>query len=203
METENTIGVSAVSKKNNLELKQRIIETTFNLFIKSNSIKSLTLDNIAKEIGISKKTIYTIYKDKENLIKDMYLKRISEFNIETRNSLSQIEDPLDKIKQYFFHIFKRNNLNASFIEEFRKLYPRIWDEINRFRLSEKDLLLQIIKDGIQKGLIVENINPETIVNVIFNSMVSFFEQMIRTPDFKIQDSIDELFEIVRNGVYKK
>ena len=49
------------------DLKQRIIETSFALFLR-HGIKSITMDYIASQVGISKRTLYELFKDKDQLV---------------------------------------------------------------------------------------------------------------------------------------
>ena len=46
-----------------MEVKDKILETSLTLFYKY-GIKAITMDDIAKEMGISKKTIYRFFKEK-------------------------------------------------------------------------------------------------------------------------------------------
>ena len=49
------------------DLKQRVIETSFALFLR-HGIKSITMDYIASQVGISKRTLYELFKDKDQLL---------------------------------------------------------------------------------------------------------------------------------------
>ncbi len=54
-----------------MELKERIIEETSKLFFQ-NGIKSMTMSDIASHLGISKRTLYEVFKDKEDLLEECF-----------------------------------------------------------------------------------------------------------------------------------
>lgn len=55
------------------ELRERIVETAMNAFT-SHGIKSITMDDIAASLGISKRTLYEVFSDKESLLKEGILR---------------------------------------------------------------------------------------------------------------------------------
>ena len=56
-----------------LELRERIIDTALNSFA-THGIKSITMDDIAAALGISKRTLYEVFSDKETLLMECLLK---------------------------------------------------------------------------------------------------------------------------------
>ena len=57
-----------------LELRERIIDTALNSFA-THGIKSITMDDIAAALGISKRTLYEVFADKESLLKECILQK--------------------------------------------------------------------------------------------------------------------------------
>lgn len=61
------------------ELRDRIIETASEAFT-AHGIKSITMDDIAASLSISKRTLYEVFQDKESLLTECILKRQEEMN---------------------------------------------------------------------------------------------------------------------------
>ncbi len=65
---------NAKENSQRVELKDRIIETASEAFT-AHGIKSITMDDIAASLGISKRTLYEVFRDKESLLTQCILKR--------------------------------------------------------------------------------------------------------------------------------
>ena len=68
---------NAKENSQRVELKDRIIETASEAFT-THGIKSITMDDIAASLGISKRTLYEVFQDKESLLTQCILKRQEE-----------------------------------------------------------------------------------------------------------------------------
>jgi len=146
-------------------VKQRIIEKASELFGQA-GVKSITMDDLARHLGISKRTIYENFKDKEELL----VACVNAFHAENRAFAEKVFLESDNVANAIVLMLQNDIKQASLrrfniIEEIRKYYPKVYKErlISLYAEKSRDFE-QIIKRGIKEGIFRENLNPEIIVH---------------------------------------
>lgn len=114
-----------------------------------------TMDDIAKALGISKKTIYTVYTDKESLLMDLVeqgFRRIKgdEERILNDPALSTLEK-IQKIIIVMPDALK--NTDFSRFKEIKEKYPKIFRRIENHIESEWEPTLSLLEQGMSEGVI--------------------------------------------------
>ena len=161
-------------------MKELIIRIS-NLF-KKYGIKSITMDDIAGELGISKKTLYQHFKNKIDIVY-----KISQFEFKKEcltldnltNSNSNAIKQLYSISKY---IVKRNReFNSSVIYSMNKCYPQIWEKlVSQRKKYIHNLIERNFQLGIKQGFYRETINIE-IIAVLYTFML----------DIKVSNMLNE------------
>lgn len=149
-------------------MKEKIITKAQEMFLKL-GFKSITMDDIAGEMCISKKTIYKFFSNKDLLIEESIAvmhKEISE-SIEriSAQNLNAIEENFE-FKRMFREMFK--SAESSPIYQLKKHYPEIYEKAleSQVLISENSFRANIIK-GIKQGLYRENIDIENYVKFYY------------------------------------
>ncbi|MDI1304596.1 MAG: TetR/AcrR family transcriptional regulator [bacterium] len=157
-------------------MKEKIISKASDMFLKL-GFKSITMDDIAGEMCISKKTIYKYFCNKEILIEETteaIHKEIHEIidNIITKNH-NAIQENFE-IRKMFKEMFKSSD--NSPIYQLRKHYPEIYDKVMQREISEcNNLFQQNIEKGIEQGLYRENINIQSYTKFYYSLVFSIKE----------------------------
>ncbi|KAA6318030.1 HTH-type transcriptional repressor KstR2 [termite gut metagenome] len=143
------------------ELKERIIITALGAF-KKNGIKSITMDDVASLLKISKRTLYEIFEDKETLLKEcaMYHQCISKKMIE--NIVANSTDVLEIILQcYQKSVEMLRDTDRRFVDEIKK-YPGVHEIMVNCRKQDNDVVTDFLKKGVIQGLFRDDINYEIV-----------------------------------------
>ena len=154
-------------------MKDKIISKATELFLKL-GFKSVTMDDIAAEMCISKKTIYKFFCNKEILIvesTEMVHKAIHE-SIDTiaAKNYNAIKENFE-IKKMFKEMFKSGE--ASPAHQLKKHYPEIYDKVMSREINECNTVFkQNIEKGIQQGLYRENLDIDIYVKFYYNLIFS-------------------------------
>jgi AcrR family transcriptional regulator len=154
-------------------MKEKIISKAAELFLKL-GFKSVTMDDIACEMCISKKTIYKFFCNKEILIvesTEMVHKTIHE-SIDTiaAKNYNAIKENFE-IKKMFKEMFKSGE--ASPAHQLKKHYPEIYDRVMSREINECNTVFkQNIEKGIQQGLYRENLDVDIYVKFYYNLIFS-------------------------------
>ena len=146
-----------------MELKERIIEEASRLFFQ-NGIKSITMSDIAGYLGISKRTLYEVFKEKEELLEaciDRSSKLADKKMIELVNGSENVIDAMMRI--YAEHLNDRHKLNKSFVHDLRKYHPRLYRDIESRQKEDIDIFVPLFEKGVEQGLLRDDINSEILM----------------------------------------
>lgn len=155
-----------------MELVHRVQTTAERLFRRF-GVKSVTMDDVAKEISISKKTLYKCFRDKESLV----LSTVESHMRETEAAIDKIisTEP-NAIEQ--FHLIttylmsNQRKMSPSMLYDLKKYHPQSFELLEQHRSKHvvKHLLVNI-ELGQKSGLYHHDFHPEIIAKSF--SMLSF------------------------------
>ena len=145
---------------------ERIILGAEELFFKA-GIKSITMDDIAKHLGMSKKTIYQFFKDKNELVIALVRKKFSENEEQmeeiVRKSANVIEGMIDMMK-CSEEIFAK--INPMVIHDMQKYHPEAWKQIQHLKSGViVQTLEELLNKGIEQGYIRADIDVKIIARM--------------------------------------
>ena len=160
-------------------MREKIMSKASDLFMKL-GFKSVTMDDIAGEMCISKKTIYTFFSNKEILIEEITGMIHSEIHeivgqIVALN-YNAIEENFE-IRKMFKEMFK--SADTSPVYQLKKHYPSIFEKVMEKEINECNTLFKNnIEKGIAQGLYRKEIPVETFVKFYYNLIFSIKEQTV-------------------------
>ncbi len=149
-----------------METKEKILHAAFELFFRY-GIKSVTMDDIAKHLSMSKKTIYQFFSDKDEIVHvlfDNYLQQHRmEFDVIATSSKNVVEEVFSYMKK--MHLLLAQ-INPSIFYDLRKYHKGTWDLFRTFRT---EYLLDVVEKSIDKGklegFIREDLNSKVIARM--------------------------------------
>jgi len=146
--------------------QEHILNKVLSLYSKY-GIKSVTMDDICRELGISKKTLYQLVEDKLDLINrvidyemDLYRKATDKMKLKGLNAIEEL-----------IHVNRRVQTthtihSPTFYYDLKKYYPDIFSRmIAHKRKRMYELTRENLEKGIQEGLYREDLNPHMIARL--------------------------------------
>ena len=157
-------------------MKDKIINKAKEMFLKL-GFKSITMDDIACEMCISKKTIYKYFSNKDILIEesiDLVHKEVKEtMDAIISKNYNAIEENFE-IKRMFREMFKSDE--SSPIYQLKKHYPDIYNKALNIQVSIcEDCFRKNILKGIKEGLYRENLDVENYVKFYYTLIFTINE----------------------------
>lgn len=170
-----------------LQLMNRILDTVVTA-VTTRGIKAVKMDDVAAELGISKRTLYEIYDDKETLVfegvKHYHEGKKAAFNAFAANSHNVLDIVLYLYEQ---NIKDSKAINPMFYEDMVK-YPRIVAYLEDRRRKSRDNFQQFMRRGVEEGVFRADIDYSIIAHV-FDALGSY----MRDKHLYEQYSFQELF----------
>jgi AcrR family transcriptional regulator len=142
---------------------KNILAETKELFFKY-GIKSVTMDDIARQAGVSKKTLYQVFRNKEDLIETLLINNLEQNKIVfegiSKNSSNAVQEIM-MLMEYLAEMF--SEINPHIFYDLQKYHIEIWKIFNDFKINY--LFHKIVKNierGISENLYRTNINKEIL-----------------------------------------
>jgi len=200
LETIKTIIVS-VREIAMQEEKEKIYQFAVDKFLREGFYKT-TMDDLASQLRMSKKTIYKYFSSKEVLVKEVVFSFLSA-------RAEQIKAIVDADDNAVIKFFKLVEYLGSIIIKFSdrwisdiQLYtPDLWKEIDKFRAKMMYAnLMKIIRQGINEEYFVDK-SAEIIVTIFVSSVRAVVNpDFIMNNKFSVSTALDSTLEILMNGI---
>ena len=144
------------------ELQLRIIEQATPMFLHY-GIKAVTMDMIAARLGMSKRTLYENFKEKNELLLACLEKAEDDRNVRLKTYYAQRQNVIELLLKVHEDIlcFMRNASPAYFID-MERYYPKVYDRYVREKETHKHAILDLLREGIGEGVIRDDINLEIV-----------------------------------------
>ncbi len=164
------------SAEHKSQVSLKIIEVATTMFL-TKGIKAVKMDDVSKELGISKRTLYEFFNNKETLLlhciknmkekESLYLKNV----IEKSPELTEI----GKIVEYYrYQLQQTTKVSTLFIMDLKK-YPVVLEWMNSIKLKNHDKVLSFFQGGVKNGYFRKNVNFDLIMefcNVAMENAIS-------------------------------
>lgn len=147
-----------------VELRERIIMKATEAFT-SNGIKCITMDDVAAALGISKRTLYEVFSDKESLLRECILKVQTDrdqYLLDVYERSNHVLEVILAVFQKSIEIFHQTN--KRFFEDIKK-YPKIYTMMQDRRESDSEKTISFFKSGVEQGIFRSDVNF-AIVNLL-------------------------------------
>lgn len=158
---------------------ERIILGAEELFLKA-GIKSVTMDDVARHLGMSKKTIYQFFKDKNELVIGLVRKKIQEDEEqmeEILNKSTNVIEGMINMMKCSEEIFSR--INPIVIHDLQKYHPDAWKQFQNFKSGViVQTLEELLKKGIEQGYIRAEIDVKIIARMRMGQVEMGFDNAI-------------------------
>ena len=182
-------------------LKGRILETAMKAFAER-GVKAVRMDDVAQMLGISKRTLYEIYRDKEELL----YQGVMHFDQEAKKSMNafiqQASSVMDIILEaYQRRVLRTGTVNPLFYEDIQK-YPKVTDYLNKEREHAYDQFLGFLQRGVREGYFRDDINYELVAQM-FNAINTFVMTQHLLSRYSIQQVFANMLLIPLRGFCTK
>jgi AcrR family transcriptional regulator len=132
-----------------MNVTHQILKAAEELFFRY-GVKSITMDDIAKHLGMSKRTIYENYSAKDDIVQELLLVHRNKivYDIETYRQKSK--DAIEEIILNMHHLKDLSDImNARLLLELKKFHPKAWSEYQKFK---RTILIHYTSDNLKRGI---------------------------------------------------
>ena len=170
--------------------KEQVMTTALDLFSQY-GIKSVSMDDIARNMGISKRTIYEFFEDKETLLQEA----IKFYNNSMRSTLNELEKgpytALDVFILFYEEFMKHPRwYNKKYYDDLKR-YPKAVEQVEKDKADFTKKSIKLLNRGAKEGVFQEDVNIEIWALLAKEQM-----KMIRPSKTFLNYSVAEVFQTV-------
>lgn len=181
-------------------MRDRILETALRLF-STFGIKSISMQDIARECGISKKTVYEHFADKAELVDEVvtfmtrsYCSRLDACTSAGRDAIEELVLSLRQIE------LQVKSINPVLLFELEKYHASAWKGIQEFKEQYvKKGITENLERGIREGLFRSNMN----INIIAHMRMMQIEAAFNPLHFPVQqfDLHEVMYQVTEHYIH--
>jgi AcrR family transcriptional regulator len=199
------MGRKSIEKIRNSNPKKRdLYLSMLNKIFKQHGLKKYNMDTIARELGLSKATLYHYFSSKDvmvsTILKDILLKLRDVEPILLNESMDYVDRYYQAIQLISENI---SDISNRLLADLRDDYPRLWKDVQNFIDYIAELLHDFYNKGKKAG-VFSDINTSMLVladRLFFDAIsnVEFFDQHGLT----LQQAFDNYFKLKSQGFLKR
>ncbi len=166
-----------------MEELQKILETAAAMF-KKYGIRSVTMSDLSRQLGMSKKTLYIHIQNKHDLISKIMAAYIEEEKQMILQCKAEATNALDEMLRISIQVQDTiKNINPSLLFDLHKYHYPIWERFDQF---QKQFIFATMRDnmirGIEEGIYREDLNPDVVCRIYISTVELFMDDEAFPPD---------------------
>lgn len=165
------LRMNSINKKrtDKTAVKGHIVRAAAKAFTQK-GVKTVRMDDIAGGLSISKRTLYELFHDKEDLLLDV-MKLHRE---EMQKYMVRVASEADNVLEVLLKFFRRNaryfqNTNRKFFEDIGK-YPKVMRYIDESRKENLDSAMAFYRKGVEQGIFRDDVNYDIVRVMVSEQM---------------------------------
>jgi TetR/AcrR family transcriptional regulator, cholesterol catabolism regulator len=132
-----------------MDAKERILNKANELYMRY-GVRSVTMDDIAEQSGVSKKTIYQFFADKDELVDAVLKAEVNQSEEQCLHSKTTAVNAIDEVFKAMEQLEEMfRTMNPTLVFDLHKYYPKAYQHMERHK---SEFVYHIIKDNLKRGI---------------------------------------------------
>ena len=181
-----------------VELRGKIIGVAVRAFM-ANGIKSITMDDIAASLGISKRTLYEVFANKETLLEECILHEQQATEAYVRDVISSSNNALEvMLKLYLRSLEKFHATSKKFFEDIKK-YPHAYELLKNDNKRNSVEAANFFQKGVEQGIFRSDVNF-AIVNLLLDEQLNLLLHSDRCAPYSFLEVYESIMFTYLRGI---
>lgn len=170
----------------------------------THGFRRVTMDDLARELGMSKRTFYTLFRSKRDLLEAVLDDKLREIETDlqriTAHPVEQVAQTLaDLVACLQRHV---QELHPAFIRDMRREAPELFDAVSRRRaMLVQRHFGQVLKSGQRVGVIRRDISAAAMIQVLLGAIGNLLTPaMLAECDLSLQEGFNAVISVFMEGV---
>jgi AcrR family transcriptional regulator len=186
-----------------VETRQRILEIAMAQFARF-GVRTITMEDLARQAGISKKTIYQEFEDKKDLVKAVFAAILEQDRKRLAFILEQGDGVIEHLVQTSKMMRERlTSINPLVILEVQKYFPEAWNLFESFKQEtiQQDLI-KVLERGKELGYFRPEIDSRVLARVRLTQVTTAFDpKNFAEPDYNLVEDQMIILDHFLHGIF--
>lgn len=182
--------------------RERIVETGSRVFF-SRGFAKVSMDNLARELRMSKKTIYRHFPTKEDLVREVYRAKTTRIKDLFQTTVAAKADFTEKLYRIWTAVGRElTEMGQPYLEDLSVYTPGLNRELEAFRRDEINRnFLMLIDDGIRLGALRQDINKDVLVQIYISAIMGVINARVMVnSSFTIDEAFRTILDVMFDGI---
>lgn len=187
---------------NEEQIRERIVAIASRVFLERGFAR-VTMDDLARELRMSKKTIYRFFPAKDDLVRAVYYLKTDRIHALFRETVGAETDFTEKIHWLWINVGKElTEIGPRFHEDLRVFNPSLAAELETFRRDEINRNFEMfIEDGIRLGALRSDINKELLVQIYISAIMGIINsRVLAAAPFTTDQAFRTILDVMFDGI---
>jgi TetR/AcrR family transcriptional regulator, transcriptional repressor of aconitase len=184
-----------------LELRDRILERARDEFL-ARGFSKVTLDEIATDLGISKKTLYKSYPSKEELLRAALHSMMRSAGWELERIISSDQPFVEKLASTMMTLGKYiSKIRRESILDVQRFSPSLWKELEKFRQEHiVSRLVTMIAQAREENIFRPDVDEQVLIHMLVNSIQGILNpEILSQQSFSASEAARSIFRVIFEG----
>lgn len=176
--------------------KEKILKGAEDLFMRY-GVRSISMDDIARHLSVSKKTLYQHFADKEELVLLVSKGHLTRNKDEFEAIRSESKNPIEELAKISICLkVNMESMNPSLLFDLQKFHPTAWNEWIDYKSKYlKESVVRNLQEGIKESYFRPEINPEIMAAMRIELVqIGFNNDVFPPSQFKLSEVQEQLFD---------
>lgn len=171
--------------------------------IKKYGLRRFTVDDIASDLGISKKTVYKYFESKKQIISAVVEHHLEMEKYRTREALKTEGGWLEKLNAVMF-CYTHDQVHTDLIEELQRFFPEEWNKTETISEFKREQVRELLSQGIENGNVRPDVHPAVIGLTIEKTIKAIFDySFLKQYDLTVNQAMEDAKKVFLYGFLKK
>jgi AcrR family transcriptional regulator len=184
-----------------LELRERILERARDEFL-ARGFSKVTLDEIASDLGISKKTLYKSYPSKEELLRAALHSMMRSAGWELERIISSEKPFVEKLADTMMTMGKYiSRFRKESIVDVQRFSPSLWKELEKFRQEHiVSRLVTMIAQAREENIFRPEVDEQVLIQMLVHSIQGIMNpEILSQHSFSAEEAARSIFQVIFEG----
>lgn len=182
--------------------RQRLMASSHRLFFRF-GIAKVTVDELCREVRISKKTFYKLYQDKLDLARAIVLACMGSMAVELQSNQARLENDRARLQALLVSFLQQSRrcFSQILLADIRGMMPELWRQLDQHRQLLIDYAHQVIATGQAEGNFRDDVDAGVLAKVIALTVEKVFEPAtLLERGISSQSGAEALFTVLLDGL---
>jgi AcrR family transcriptional regulator len=164
-------------------IREKLLRGAEELFFKY-GVRSVSMDDIARHLSVSKKTLYQYFADKDEIVSQVAHAHLSMIKSRFDSIATASKNALDELMGINTCMGKiMHGMNATLLFDLKKYHNKAWEAWTDHRHKHiRESVVRNIRQGIEEGLFRSNLNPEILAAIRIETIQMLFDTQLFPSD---------------------